>query len=300
MPTGDEARPPKGRETMPSISTSDPMSPARVAGNVQDLGQHTTTHEPTTNEMLNVAICTNPSSQRLRREEHLGEKAGRGNGGCDIRRRGQPDDRGPSTPFRRTRETSPAIRPAGRAWAPPESRTPRQVGWKPPKIPAPYAAAVRPPRCERIARPPTSRPRFLCRWKNLAQEQLPIRACECHPDVAERHPGKGEQKHALGTEPVDEVSTRKLHARVSGENAGRQQPGQCLLNPNSRISAGCQRRMIGVIGRIGESDDAAADHGDSLFVRRTIPRVLPHSKLENPAARSWLGSLQFWDALRLE
>ena len=41
---------------MPSSKTSEPIIPARVAGTFMTFTRRTTTHEPTTTDMPNVAI----------------------------------------------------------------------------------------------------------------------------------------------------------------------------------------------------------------------------------------------------
>ena len=62
MPMCRRRNPPRGRETIPSSRTSEPIRPARVAGTFMTFVRTITTHDPTTTEIPNVAICINPSN----------------------------------------------------------------------------------------------------------------------------------------------------------------------------------------------------------------------------------------------
>jgi len=100
--------------------------------------------------------------------------------------------------------------------------------------------------------------------KNLAGKQLPICSGKCHAKVSQRHPNQGEKQHALGTETVDDVSARKLHACVCGEDAGGQEPGERLIEAELSHEGGGEWRMIRVICGVGECDDASTQYGNIL------------------------------------
>src|SRR5437879_1831907 len=69
---------------------------------------------------------------------------------------------------------------------------------------------------------------------------------------------------AAPDEPVNEMSDGNLHGGVSRKDAGGQKAGQGLVEAEFAHERKRQRGVIGVIGGIGESHDAAAENRGAL------------------------------------
>jgi len=53
--------------------------------------------------------------------------------------------------------------------------------------------------------------------ENFEEKKLPVRSGKGHSNIAQRHPDQREQKHALGTETVNNISAGNLHSGVRRE-----------------------------------------------------------------------------------